>query len=296
MSDKSRAIVAVCQRGVVASVTRQVTTTEKVLARIQTSANQGHCKRCASHVGMKRTAVDWLKQADDFFDKENWTGLLNHMLYWTKTCPEDAEAWFYLGLAYVMSDHFDEAIEAYREAIRINQEDAITQWHSGLDPELRVLGAELAGYHIEAGARSFVAYSQKMISDLGDSVRPYLRVWYEAVRFYPGMDATGMDSEDTLDSNKLLSFPPTLDRDTYSKARPHFEAGWKKMNEAGRSLKEYVQYLVGTFKDLIPNIDTYVTYYLREYMVEIITNRKLRNDAGRATLKVGIANPPMEEK
>ncbi|RTL08766.1 MAG: hypothetical protein EKK62_05850, partial [Acidimicrobiia bacterium] len=66
------------------------------------------------------------------------------------------------------------------------------QLNAGLDPEIVQAGITLAGYHIEAGARSFAAYTKAMIADLGEAARPYLRSWYEGVRYYPNMDAAGM--------------------------------------------------------------------------------------------------------
>ncbi len=75
-----------------------------------------------------------------------------------------------------------------------------------LDPEIIQAGIDLAGYHIEAGSRSFTSYAQKMISDLGDVVRPYLKSFYMAVRNYPGFDKTGMNNEaevDEIDENAI---------------------------------------------------------------------------------------------
>jgi hypothetical protein len=46
-------------------------------------------------------------------------------------------------------------------------------------------GITLAGYHIEAGARKFGDFVRAMVGDLGEVVRPYLRSWYEAVRWDP---------------------------------------------------------------------------------------------------------------
>ena len=43
------------------------------------------------------------------------------------------------------------------------------QVSSGLDPEIVQAGITLAGYHIEAGARSFAAYTKAMIADLGEA-------------------------------------------------------------------------------------------------------------------------------
>lgn len=68
-----------------------------------------------------------------------------------------------------------------------------------LDPEIIQAGIDLAGYHIEAGARTFDAYARKMISDLGDVIRPYLKSFYMAVRNYPGFDKEGMNNEAEVD-------------------------------------------------------------------------------------------------
>lgn len=63
------------------------------------------------------------------------------------------------------------------------------QLNSGLDPEMLQAGITLAGYHIEAGARSFAAYTKAMVADLGEAARPYLRSWYEGARYHPGFEA-----------------------------------------------------------------------------------------------------------
>ncbi len=75
--------------------------------------------------------------------------------------------------------------------------------NAGLDPELALLGARAALYHIEAGARSFVDFAQALMSDLGElgitpaMLRTKLRAWYNAVRDEmedEGQSIAGMDS------------------------------------------------------------------------------------------------------
>jgi len=103
------------------------------------------------------------------------------------------------------------ATEAYGKANKIFTEDAaakarellkrkLGQLNTGLDPEMIQAGITLAGYHIEAGARAFAAYSKAMIADLGEAARPFLRSWYEGVRYYPGFDANGMSSAKEIDA------------------------------------------------------------------------------------------------
>lgn len=76
-----------------------------------------------------------------------------------------------------------DAAEKARELLRRKLNGS--QVNSGIDPEVMQAGITLAGYHIEAGARSFAAYSKAMVGDLGEAVRPYLRSWYEALRYDP---------------------------------------------------------------------------------------------------------------
>lgn len=69
------------------------------------------------------------------------------------------------------------------------------QMNMGIDPEILAIGAEMAVYHIEKGARKFNAYAKAMIEDLGDTIRPYLKSFYNAVRDMPEVEAAGLLSE-----------------------------------------------------------------------------------------------------
>ncbi|MEW5709852.1 MAG: DEAD/DEAH box helicase family protein [Pseudomonadota bacterium] len=74
------------------------------------------------------------------------------------------------------------------------------QLNAGLDPEMMQAGIELAGYYIEGGARKFADYAARMVEDLGEAARPYLKAWYLAVRNWPGFDASGMETEAELEA------------------------------------------------------------------------------------------------
>ncbi len=76
-----------------------------------------------------------------------------------------------------------------------------------LDPEIIQAGIDLAGYYIESGARKFKEYSVKMIADLGEAIRPYLKSFYLAVRNYPGFDNAGMNSEAELEKPEAEDTP-----------------------------------------------------------------------------------------
>lgn len=80
------------------------------------------------------------------------------------------------------------------------------QLNAGFDPEIAAAGLELAGYHIEAGARTFSEYAKNMIADLGEAIRPYLKSFYNAVRDFPELDNIGMDSYDKVTGFDVKTF------------------------------------------------------------------------------------------
>jgi len=100
------------------------------------------------------------------------------------------------------------AADKARELLK--QKFSGNQLNSGLDPEIVRAGIQLAGYHIEAGARSFADFSKAMLKDIGDSIKPFLRSWYEGVRYYPGFNSDGMTSPQDIDSGRIT--PPAQNK------------------------------------------------------------------------------------
>ncbi len=81
------------------------------------------------------TAIEWYIIAVALADKKSWAGLLTHSLGWTEAQPKDANAWYYLGLAYWESGQTSEAIKAIdtlQELLRINPEHAYAWFRLGL--------------------------------------------------------------------------------------------------------------------------------------------------------------------
>lgn len=78
------------------------------------------------------------------------------------------------------------------------------QLNSGIDPEIMAIGAELAVFHIEAGARKFADLARAIADDLGTTpakLRPYLRSWYNGARDMMednGVSIDGMDDADAV--------------------------------------------------------------------------------------------------
>jgi len=88
------------------------------------------------------------------------------------------------------------------------------QLKSSLDPAFIQKGITLAGSHLEYGAQSFAAYSEAMIGDLGEAVRPYLRGWYEAIRHLPGFDSAGISTGAEIEAGEAESAPTEKAEDT----------------------------------------------------------------------------------
>lgn len=80
--------------------------------------------------------------------------------------------------------------------------EKLGQLNAGFDPEILSIGAQMAAYHVEAGARRFADFSRRMIADLGDVIRPYLKPIYTAARQMPGMEeyAAQMDSYEQVEA------------------------------------------------------------------------------------------------
>ncbi|WP_227613755.1 PLxRFG domain-containing protein [Acinetobacter ursingii] len=88
--------------------------------------------------------------------------------------------------------------------LRARLKAKLSQLNSGIDPEIMAIGAELAVYHIERGARKFAALAKNIANDLDvsvENIRPYLRSWYNGARDMMedmGADIQGMDSAETV--------------------------------------------------------------------------------------------------
>lgn len=97
-----------------------------------------------------------------------------------------------------------EAADKAREILK----NKLSNLNTGIDPEIFQAGIQLAGYHIEAGARKFTDFSKSMIDDLGEAVRPYLKSWYLAVRNWPGVNNSDMDTESAIEQGATTEVEP----------------------------------------------------------------------------------------
>lgn len=109
------------------------------------------------------------------------------------------------------------------EELKRRMKGKLGNLNAGFDPELLAIGAEMAAYHIEAGARKFADFAKRMIEDLGDSIRPYLKSFYQGARYMPGMETLSAQMDDpnsvnNFDINNLKIQQDVLDRPDSSKS------------------------------------------------------------------------------
>ena len=67
---------------------------------------------------------EWLKRSIALEKRKDWQGLLDWSLKWTKSEPKNVLAWYNLGYAYDELNRYNDAIEALRQAVRIDPEYA----------------------------------------------------------------------------------------------------------------------------------------------------------------------------
>lgn len=77
--------------------------------------------------------------------------------------------------------------ERYEELKR-QMRAKLGQLNTGFDPEILAIGTQMAAFHVEAGARRFADYARRMLADLGEAIRPYLKPTYVGALHMPGME------------------------------------------------------------------------------------------------------------
>lgn len=87
--------------------------------------------------------------------------------------------------------------ERYAELRERMRKKLLGQMNIGIDPEILAIGTEMAVYHLEKGSRKFAEYAKAMIVDLGDSIRPYLKAFYNGARELPEVLENGLNTDMT---------------------------------------------------------------------------------------------------
>lgn len=120
------------------------------------------------------------------------------------------------------------------------------QLNVGVDPELFMMGVELASMEIEDGVRKFADFTKKMIAEIGDEIRPYLKSIYNGARDLPGMEE--LSKEMTPYDEVRVFNVATIGKETEDVKPSVFDTAKQISNEQAveRSAKEEVKNTVET--------------------------------------------------
>ena len=91
------------------------------------------------------------------------------------------------------NNSFTNKEEAERRIARIKSK--MGTLNSGMDPEMMGDGIYVAVAYIEDGVIAFKEFAKAMTETLGNDITPYLLMFYNGARDYPGFDSTGMTSD-----------------------------------------------------------------------------------------------------
>jgi tetratricopeptide (TPR) repeat protein len=78
----------------------------------------------SSEPGRAESDTTWSSQAKALEAAQNWSGLLEHSKRWTKAQPGQPLAWYSLGIAYGELGRHQEAVDAFKEALRLKPDYA----------------------------------------------------------------------------------------------------------------------------------------------------------------------------
>jgi tetratricopeptide (TPR) repeat protein len=78
------------------------------------------------------SSTEWKDRATALEAAEDWAGLMEHSKRWTKAQPKEPMAWLFLGAAYFPLSRYQEAVNAYKEALRLKPDYANGWYNLGL--------------------------------------------------------------------------------------------------------------------------------------------------------------------
>ena len=147
------------------------------------------------------------------------------------------------------------------EELRQRLSSKLNNLYTGFDPELLSIGTEMAAFHIEAGARSFADFSRRMIQDVGEKVKPYLKSFYKGARSYPGVESykKEMDTDSDVDAFDLNQLDKESPEQIYFED-VDYDSPWWTPQEALQRLAELERDLERNRKNESPDSEVIELY------------------------------------
>jgi hypothetical protein len=166
-----------------------------------------------------------------------------------------------------------------------------------IDPEIIQAGVTLAGYHIESGERTFPDYANAMIQDMGDAIKPYLKMLYAAVRYYPNFNSEGMDSDDVVSKSDIEKITKERKEREEQKIKSLLKIGKEKLESLGGSINPNCsilgQLMIRVFNEETPD-DLDLNMYDRNEM-ELEVSSLLYYSDPKVWIMLGLDDPERQE-
>lgn len=97
----------------------------------------------------------------------------------------------------------DDAYERAKERLKNRHKNRLS---INIDPEDLVDLLTMAGYHLEKGVRTFSDFCKKMIEDLGEWCKPYLKQTYQAAKYDEDIAKLNIDRKEWSSEDEVMSF------------------------------------------------------------------------------------------
>jgi hypothetical protein len=119
--------------------------------------------------------------------------------------------------------------------------------NAGFDPEIFTNGTKLTMFYIGTGAGKFKDFAELMINELGEKIKPYLKSFYIAAKYIPGMEeySKSMDSFDYVSNFNIDNIGKNNSREEEVKRRIQEWEQKNNKNLKNCSRKEWIEAMQG---------------------------------------------------
>jgi len=111
-------------------------------------------------------------------------------------------------LAYGKKEHKEAKAEAPQpkygdkqaeyDRLRAEMRKELGTLNSGPNPKILEIGIKMGLIKVEFGTKRFAAFAKEMIEDIGEVIKPFLKIIYNGVRDYPGMEQHETEMDDYM--------------------------------------------------------------------------------------------------
>ena len=190
----------------------------------------------------KKGGLDLLNRAIALEQKQDWRGMLKLSQRWVESEPRSLGAWFNLGRAYFGLEQHDQAVQSYREVLRIQPEFASAWFFLGATyGNLKQYDQAIQAYREGLRIDPENASGWSLLGNTYGNLKQYdqaIQAYREALRIQPENASTWFLLG--LTYNALKQYDRAIQ--AYQEAlriQPEYALAWKNLGVAYSDLKQY---------------------------------------------------------